>query len=581
MKMKMENALRDKHILELAAERKIGQRDKKFSFIGGGKYRYSDSRRFRKVYLDEDLTELMDGNWAMAGHLNRLLNCCDSNNMICIRDPHEKCEVPATTVTSIFQLAGYSDRKSGGKFVSLLQQKKIISSCVIDKKYKRFYINPTLTIRASGISLELYKMFKEQIDEKYPQARYDFEWLCYIADHADELEVKAKDDNDDDDVKEIPDDFLSQLQMDPEVVEVDNAREQARAAEFNPFLTAAIVNEYLYRGQQPQLYAMADGGMVKTGYSADKDIYFTVNTPAVYLDKKPKNSDIANFNSWYVDIDAGKDENGHYFDVTEVEKRKELMKAVINQLPTATYINSTRNGYHIYFACCGIKNEEEWRRVEDKLIEVITIADKAVKDPARLMRMPGSYWHKNDKSAAAGCESYHCHPLVANRIKYTAAELLAELDKVAENVKKACDSYQLTFGNDNNEGNGKIAAKVNVTVDDSARIADIRNLGTATFDIPAATTIVDNAKDWLRQQSLASFLQIANPSSFTCIFHDDEHPSATIYNNESGDRYVCAAASCGVSAHGWDIIDCVMALANCDFVTALQYLTTIYNIKEG
>ena len=544
-----------------------------------------------------------DGYYIMKIMAN--INDCGE---ICRYDSHKNKLTPIRSQADFGDFLGLS-KPATSQFLKRMDKLNLVRSArhlsaSTHKIEKTFYFSPAIMLKSRKINVDYYAAFQDVVDERVkPWTRADLH--DFLADDAplaksqedkkDEIaaikDIVADSDVIDDVTAKEVDDLLAKMgvklnkeEPQPNIFgEVENARQKARSAKFNPFLTAkadAIVKEYLYHSQEPHLYAMEDGGMRKAEYNDNKDIYFLPNTPSEYHDKKPKNSDIVNFNSWYVDIDSGKDENGHYFTVAEVEKRKEMMRNVINQLPLPTYVNTTRNGYHIYFATDGVSSEEEWRKVEDKLIEVIEIADKAVKDPARLMRMPGSWWHKNDKSAAAGCESYRCHPLVANRVKYTTAALLAELDRVAENVKKACVDYQQAFGNIN-EGNGKVAAKVNVTADNNARIADIRSLTTTTFVIPAAVTIVDNAKNWLRQQSLAEFLQIANPNSFACIFHDDEHPSATIYSNVTGDRYVCAAASCGVSAHGWDIIDCVMALANCDFVTAMQYLMKVYNIKEG
>ena len=572
----------DNGVVEFVNKKNYWTNKKKYKVFG---------RRSAPQIFDSSIVDRIEKK-ADLGNLLILLVYIDNDNMICRYDKHEEKLMGIHDLQGFCNLLKMKERATRDflkKMMELGIVKKItIAATATEKSYDKFYINPVITMRERAVSLPLYKLFQESLDAVLPPTAISDLQEAWQAEFEGRPLQQRKIDVSvlaDDDVKEIPDDFLSQLQMDPEVVEIDNAKLKARAAEFNPFLTAKaddIAKEYIC-GQQPQLYAMANGGsgMVKTDYSDDKDIYFAVNTPAEYHDKKPKNSDIVNYNAWYVDIDAGKDENGHYFTVAEVEKRKEMMRNVIDLLPTPTYVNSTRNGYHIYFACDSVNNEEEWRKVENKLAEIVTIADKAVKDPARLMRLPGSWWHKNDKSAAEGCESYRCRPLVANRVKYTAAELLAKLDKVVENVKAACDTYIKAFNVIEGKRSNKNAQHVNVDVECNARIADIRSLTTTTFVIPAAVTIVDNAKNWLRQQSLAEFLQIANPNSFACVFHNDEHPSATIYHNESGDRYVCAAASCSVSSHGWDIVDCVMALANCDFVTALKYLTTIYNIKEG
>ncbi len=600
-------ALKNKLVLEEAKRRKIGEYDKNFHFIDtNGKYNYSDARRFRKVFLDEDLTELMDENWAEAGHLNHLMNFVDRDNMICYHDSHKNSSVPVADKTTLYKIAGYKDRKTGSKFVKKLFDKKVICTCTINgnKKCVRFFVNPVLTIRSAGISLELYKLFKEQIDEKFPMAKNDFEQLCYIEEHLSEVIDER---NSNDELKDSEMDlFIESLKLSEEVAselaaehkeieesaEIENAIDKARQATFNPFLlppkvvdqseAVTIAYEYICDNEAPVLYKLGEKGMQQTEYSLETDMYFTPNLARPGLQSNPKNGDIIKYRSWFIDLDSGKDSNGHYFDMDEVEKRKAGMRRVIDALPISTYINETRNGFQIFFSCDNVKSEGEWRTVEDKLIDVVKITDKAVRNPSRLMRVPGSMWVKAGKSAASGCEKFQCKALAAHRKRYTADDLLKALDDCAENVSKLCDEYNKEF---NIEEKVHTAAKVKVVTMDNvatnARIEDIKNLTLDTFDIATSATVVSDIKSYVKQQSLADFLAIDNPSSFRCIFHSDHHPSARIYCNAEDDRYVCASSNCTVSPQGYDIIDCVMRLSGCSYAVAINYLSRVYNVTAA
>ena len=557
-------------------------------------------------FFAEEVRELLDKIKPSDGYyLLKIMSHLNDFNEICSYNSHRQRLEPIRSQADFADFLGIS-KPSMSAFLKRMQQLQIILPAVhvvadTKKLAKTFYFTPVMLLRKKKIKLDFYATFKDVINPRLTNAaRYELEGLI----KSDAPRSKCQEDKKDEiaAIKDIVNDNISDAEISAAVDDLLNKMKEKKEPQpmdlFNVFgeeendnITAnanideagTIAKEYICHWQSPQLYALEDngGGMRKTAFSPEKDIYFAVNTPSQYLDSKPKNSDIVNYNAWFIDIDCGKDENGRYFTVEEVEKRKAAMRDVISALPPATYVNTTRNGYHIYYACQNVNNEEEWRKVENLLIETISIADKAVKDPARLMRCPESIWHKNGKSAASGCESFKCKALVAHRVHYTADELLNQLDACAEQVAKLCDEYAKNFNIIEEKRSNKTAQHVNVDIECSARISDIKNLSTATFEKRETVYVKDDVKDYLRHQDLAEFLQIANPGSFCCVFHDDHSPSATIYSNESGDRYVCAAASCGVSSHGWDIIDCVMNLAGCDFMTALKYLTMVYNVKEG
>ena len=551
----------------------------------------------------------MDEKYIAPFHM--LLNNVNDRNEICKRSitTHELADV-CRSREDLMKIVGCGKRKIDDICSKLEKLNVIAERIVVDKgkKHKRYYMNPKYAQTAKATPLKVYDMFRATIDPMLHPFRVKIlhgilTELGYMEPDNNSIEEDINNDNDDDEEDSKMDLFIESLKMNEEEVAQDNVK-----TEFNPFMdpqmmrkwmqvtkvtdedeAGNIAAEFLCDNIAPIYYALNyqnRPGMRKANFTLETDMYFTPNL-AVNTDTKPKNTDIIKFRSWYLDIDAGKDSDGHYFDMEVVENRKKYMRAIIDALPDCTYANETRNGYQIYFACDNVMTEEEWRKVENKLIEVVIVTDMAVKDPARLMRVPESMWHKAGKAAAAGCEPFKCRAYVAHRVRYSSSELIQQLDACAAEVAKLCDEYANAF---NIEIEQKPAAKTRakvVTMDHvatNARIEDIKNLTLDTFDIPAMTTTSD-IKSYVKQQSLADFLGIDNPRSFCCVFHPDRHPSASIYNNATEDRYVCATASntssCPVSPRGWDIIDCVMHLANCDFVAAINYLCRVYNVTTA
>ena len=150
------------------------------------------------LYVDNNIISVLDDRYADAGHLLALLYNMDNNNMIILRDGHTKHAYPAATREDVYKLAGYSNKTAGLAFFRLLLDKDVIKIITVNdnkgsKNYNRYYINPIFTMRDRGITLDLYKLFRESIDPYLTDfARQDLQKLIYreiTGDHEENIEI--------------------------------------------------------------------------------------------------------------------------------------------------------------------------------------------------------------------------------------------------------------------------------------------------------------------------------------------------------------------------------------------------------
>lgn len=527
-------------------------KEKKYWNTDTNKYKAFENKKNTSIWTDTNYYDLMDGKWADMGRLLQLMKYCDSDNMLCVYDSHKKTMIPISTENQFMDLLDFKQR-AWHDFKSKLDAGNIIKYITIEdgtgNKNMRYFINPLITMRTREISTMTYKLFQEDLDQVLtPRA------IANLRRHCAELED-------------------TEMTL-PAVSDEEEIGAHTEEEKMN------IFNEYILRDKTAKTYQKLGKGMVAHPMTLDNDTYFLVNGQADYKPTKPKNEDITEYRSWYIDIDCGKDESENYFDLQEVAHRKQQIIKVVNALPTPTAIIDTRNGYHIYFACYGVNDPIIWQSLEDKLISIVMIADPAVRDAARVLRLPGSNWIKYH----TGLPPYPVTIQQANRQAYDAESFQRQMDTCADKVHAAAQSYTDMYPNAlTRVSNREVVSAVIPTENQSERIQAIADLSYDTFAIPAVQTEVADINDYLRQINLAEFLQIENPKSFRCIFHDDHHPSASIYPNETGYRYYCANAACAGNGngHGIDIIDIVMALASCQYKQAVNYLLWIYNIKES
>lgn len=308
------------------------------------------------LYDDVNLVKLMGDNTDYAGKVLNLLYHMDKDNMLVLYNNKTRRAYPISQKEDLYKICGYRSRNKGNQFLNILYDKNILcmtKTVTKDGTYLKYWINPCLTMRVRGVTLETYKLFKESIDKCISAtAKEELEQLLYIENTSGMCDITGD-------------------------VTLSDGEKQA------------IFSRLILRDQPARTYQLIDGSMIKHDMTADNDTYFTVNQ-AEYKATKPKGSDITGYNSWYIDIDAGKDTNGNYFTIEEVAERKEKMLQIIYSMPTPTAIVSTRNGYHVYYSCENVHTAAEWQQIEDQLISTARISDKAVRDAGRLLRLPAA-----------------------------------------------------------------------------------------------------------------------------------------------------------------------------------------------
>lgn len=292
---------------------------------------------------------------------------------------------------------------------------------------------------------------------------------------------------------------------------------------------------------------------------------------------KRKASDIAKFRNFFIDIDAGKDEEGNYYSLEEVSKRKEAMLEVIYSFPLVpTMITDTRNGYHCIWSIESIEDGEAWQAVQDKLVNTFTIADRAVSDKARVLRLPGSTWKKGSY------DEYEVTILDSNYVKYDVNTMIKELEDAGEEINKACEAYLAKYPM-TIKAEHKHSSSINIEEINNQRIKDISNGIIFLYEdnkLDKALTL-HSFKEAVKRVNLATFLGLPEQGLFKCIFHKDTNDSANIIGNEvHGYRYYCFSPECegNGSGHGSDIINCVMMLQKCNYRSAIEYLSKVFNV---
>ena len=491
-----------------------------------------------------------------------LIMSIDDSNRICTWGRHAHTKSPATTPAELRQIVGITqaNRAAWAKLYKKLTGMKVIKERhqnINGRSATHYYVNPCIVTRTKWLPLDLYDLFRDELQHI----------LCSRA--LDDLDkyLMAK--------KGAPlfsDDTTPTSSPAPD--DIPDAPTMTTGEKLN------IFKEYVCGGHGMQMYQLRNKGMYATTRpDMSTNLWLTPNTSNQYKNgrKKAKGEDITDFNSWFVDIDAGK-VNGKYLPLDEVARRKTKMRAVISALPEPTAVIETRNGYHVYFACYNVNSREDWQAIEDKLIDRIKIADPCARDVSRLLRVPYSIHTKDPKNP------YTCNLISAARVQYPAADLSSLLDAKADAIAAACQDYETAYGatrkNTVRNTNSKprtSAAPVDKPT--NAAIEAVKRLQlppsyNGSLSIP--NPVPDLIPYIKANARIGTLLDLPYNTALRCIYddHPDRHPSATIYRNANNDRYVC---SCN-QGHADDVINVVCRLAHCDTSTAIDYLATYLNI---
>jgi hypothetical protein len=291
------------------------------------------------------------------------------------------------------------------------------------------------------------------------------------------------------------------------------------------------------------------------------EIYFVANSGGY------RNEHITKINTVFVDLDCGKDSTGQYHPLDVVEQYKKKKMREIEQFPLQpSYIIETRNGYHVYWFVNDGATIEQFERCENMLIAYFD-ADKQVKNPARLMRVPGFEWRKNPD------EPYVIRIIQRNDVRY-------DIDTIISNIPTIPFSPS-----DREKLNTLLSIRLPKTPDDSNRtnlnIELIRHqrhdvLKSILSPTPATFNTHDEVYAHLKKMDLRAFLGITD-KQFNCIFHDDKHPSATVLVNEENGHHVyhCSSARCGFEG---SIIQVTERLIKKGRYSALRFLRKVYDV---
>lgn len=293
--------------------------------------------------------------------------------------------------------------------------------------------------------------------------------------------------------------------------------------------------------------------------------YFVPNTGGY------KDQQINKYNCVFVDLDCGRKESRDYFTLEETELYKREKLEVLNQFEfEPSYVVETRNGLHAYWLVDEGVRLEQFQECEERLIGFFG-GDPAVKNPARLLRVPDSYWHKDPANR------FLVKIIQSNRVRYDIVDLITSLP-IVETVVRGEKSHV----------NKKCTLLINgtkskTTNTDSThnleliRDQNINALHALLHPVPIECESHDEIYDYLKKKDLSEFLGVSN-NNFTCIFHNDKTPSAGIlFNEKNGHQvYNCLSSSCDVS---YNIIQVVEKITNLNIRESLDLLRKIYKIE--
>lgn len=229
-------------------------------------------------------------------------------------------------------------------------------------------------------------------------------------------------------------------------------------------------------------------------YNGKDELHYIPNTGGT------KDEDIKQFNTYFIDLDCGRDKKGKYFDLDTVsEYKKKKLKELQRFQPSPSAIIQTRNGLQAYWFIKDTPTLSQWKCIENYLVEKFD-ADKQVKSPSNQMRLPCSFWVK-DKN-----DSFYCDILKLEHLYYTVLDFQHHIEE--NSIKRKTDAKIFT------------------------NYKDVFHYLTKEVDL------FEYLKEFYN-------LSADNPNSFCCICHDDKHPSASVFKADGGTwLYSCRSASC-------------------------------------
>lgn len=257
-------------------------------------------------------------------------------------------------------------------------------------------------------------------------------------------------------------------------------------------------------------------------------------------------AEITKFNTFFVDIDCGRDKNDQYYDGKIV---KEFKKSIMEKMDTVKFqpnaIIETRNGFHFYFFIKEKISSELWKKITKALIKYFS-SDKKVCSPANQMRIPGTWW-KKPGYAPFLCKIIHFDDHVVTSVD-SFCNFFGILESNPVEIASAENKRRYNY-------NRGFVRKEGVVPKDTGYPKKIFHSYRDAFDYIAKEV------DFFEYLKKFYNLQGDSSRSFHCIFHDDERPSASIFKSDSGiNLYCCHSGNCNFKTG--NIIQVVQELEN-------------------
>ncbi len=280
-------------------------------------------------------------------------------------------------------------------------------------------------------------------------------------------------------------------------------------------------------------------------YIDNYDIFFIPNIGGT------KKIDITDFKCFFVDFDCGRDKNDNFYPLNYVKKFKDSKLQDLKKFeiqPNA--IIETRNGLHAYWFIREEITYEKWNFIEKALIRHFN-TDKKVSSPANQLRLPNSTWFK-DKEHPFKCSILSFNDFYTNIETYCNVFNLLKNEKTVFKTKYCYKPDYKTSPAQN---------KPAIKLKSYKEVFDYLTKKVSMFD-------------YLKQ---FYGLEGENQDSFCCLFHNDEHSSASIFKTDSGiELYYCRTNTCNFIGN---IIQVVGRLKSVSRSVAINILCQDLNIE--
>lgn len=210
--------------------------------------------------------------------------------------------------------------------------------------------------------------------------------------------------------------------------------------EISSFLSALGLSEHV------SLYALDDSGSkggfvvpvsdIDTVNARGNGIFYVANDTVENRTRQPNNADIKSGRILFADFDGQQFESG------------EAVVSYVGQaigIEPSIVIETSQHNYHALLVLESAVTIEEWQQLENALLMKLPKADQAVKNPARLLRLPGT---KNMKPGKDGFRSVVVRKSKAGYTLSEIRELLKApvLDDVYETLEESESDLGEAFG---------------------------------------------------------------------------------------------------------------------------------------